>query len=150
MAKLVFRNLLSKYFTISLAASLYNKNIWHPLVPLPLGPHPIWRQKVCHFDVLLHKPIGKIALTWGWYLPGTNKILSVFANCIWSLNSPPSLPCPHRDQLDEMSYTTMCINESLRLAPPVPSISRELSKPITFPDGLSLTAGLCILFLSTS
>uniref|UniRef100_A0A9L0RA15 Cytochrome P450 family 4 subfamily X member 1 n=1 Tax=Equus caballus TaxID=9796 RepID=A0A9L0RA15_HORSE len=49
------------------------------------------------------------------------------------------------DQLDEMSYTTMCIKESLRLAPPVPSISRELSKPITFPDGLSLTAGITVV-----
>ena len=63
---------------------------------------------------------------------------------------PTLLPCPHRDQLGEMSYTTMCIKESLRLAPPVPSISRELSKPITFPDGRSLPAGLCILFLSSS
>ncbi|XP_014700722.1 cytochrome P450 4X1-like [Equus asinus] len=49
------------------------------------------------------------------------------------------------DQLDEMSYTTMCIKESLRLAPPVPSISRELSKPITFPDGLSLPAGITVV-----
>ncbi|XP_045333207.1 cytochrome P450 4X1-like [Leopardus geoffroyi] len=49
------------------------------------------------------------------------------------------------DQLGEMSYTTMCIKESLRLAPPVPSISRELSKPITFPDGRSLPAGITVV-----
>uniref|UniRef100_A0A8C3WF76 Cytochrome P450 n=1 Tax=Catagonus wagneri TaxID=51154 RepID=A0A8C3WF76_9CETA len=51
------------------------------------------------------------------------------------------------EQLGEMSYTTKCIKESLRLAPPVFSFSRELSKPITFSDGRSLPAGLCILFL---
>nr|XP_025847670.1 cytochrome P450 4X1-like [Vulpes vulpes] len=49
------------------------------------------------------------------------------------------------DQLGEMSYTTMCIKESLRLAPPIPSISRELSKPITFPDGCSLPAGITVV-----
>lgn len=49
------------------------------------------------------------------------------------------------DQLGEMSYTTMCIKESLRLAPPIPSISRELSKPITFPDGRSLPAGITVV-----
>ncbi|MEJ1282601.1 hypothetical protein NN561_013561 [Cricetulus griseus] len=46
------------------------------------------------------------------------------------------------DQLDEMSYTTMCIKETLRLIPPIPSISRELSKPLTLPDGHSLPGGL--------
>ncbi|KAM8789489.1 cytochrome P450 4X1-like [Rhynchonycteris naso] len=54
------------------------------------------------------------------------------------------------DQLGEMSYTTMCIKESLRLTPTIVSISRELSKPITFPDGRFLPAGLCILFLRIS
>ncbi|XP_057566031.1 cytochrome P450 4X1 [Hippopotamus amphibius kiboko] len=49
------------------------------------------------------------------------------------------------DQLGEMSYTTMCIKESLRLAPPVLSFSRELSKPITFPDGRSLPAGMSVV-----
>ncbi|KAK2494026.1 hypothetical protein MC885_015623, partial [Smutsia gigantea] len=49
------------------------------------------------------------------------------------------------DQLGEMAYTTMCIKESLRLAPPIPSISRELSKPITFPDGRSLPAGITVV-----
>ncbi|XP_054428780.1 cytochrome P450 4X1 [Pteronotus mesoamericanus] len=51
------------------------------------------------------------------------------------------------DQLSEMSYTTMCIKESLRLIPTVVAISRELSKPITFPDGRSLPAGMNV-FLS--
>uniref|UniRef100_A0A4W2HLM8 Cytochrome P450 family 4 subfamily X member 1 n=3 Tax=Bos TaxID=9903 RepID=A0A4W2HLM8_BOBOX len=49
------------------------------------------------------------------------------------------------DQLSEMSYTTMCIKESLRLAPPAMSISRQLSKPITFPDGRSLPAGMTVV-----
>ncbi|XP_006178465.1 cytochrome P450 4A6 [Camelus ferus] len=47
--------------------------------------------------------------------------------------------------LDQMPYTTMCIKEVLRLYPPVPAISRELSKPITFPDGRSLPAGITVL-----
>uniref|UniRef100_A0A8C6E808 Taurochenodeoxycholic 6 alpha-hydroxylase-like n=1 Tax=Moschus moschiferus TaxID=68415 RepID=A0A8C6E808_MOSMO len=46
------------------------------------------------------------------------------------------------DHLDQMPYTTMCIQEAMRLYPPVPVISRELSKPITFPDGRSLPAGI--------
>ncbi|XP_071073567.1 cytochrome P450 4X1 isoform X2 [Dasypus novemcinctus] len=49
------------------------------------------------------------------------------------------------DHLDEMRYITMCIKEALRMIPPVPSISRELSKPITFPDGRSLPAGMTVV-----
>ncbi|XP_008488976.2 cytochrome P450 4A4 [Calypte anna] len=45
------------------------------------------------------------------------------------------------EDLGKMTYTTMCIKESLRLFPPVPSVSRHLSKPVTFPDGRSLPAG---------
>ncbi|XP_029071225.1 cytochrome P450 4A24-like, partial [Monodon monoceros] len=46
------------------------------------------------------------------------------------------------DHLDKMPYTTMCIKEALRLYPPVPFIGRDMSKPITFPDGRSLPAGI--------
>ncbi|KAF7485165.1 Hypothetical predicted protein [Marmota monax] len=42
------------------------------------------------------------------------------------------------DHLDQMPYTTMCIKDALRLYPPVPNVSRDLSKPMTFPDGRSL------------
>ncbi|NXP26507.1 CP4B1 protein, partial [Scytalopus superciliaris] len=45
------------------------------------------------------------------------------------------------EDLGKMTYTTMCIKESLRLFPPVPSVSRQLNKPITFSDGRSLPAG---------
>ncbi|XP_059939189.1 taurochenodeoxycholic 6 alpha-hydroxylase-like [Mesoplodon densirostris] len=48
------------------------------------------------------------------------------------------------DHLDKMPYTTMCIKEALRLYPPVPFVSREMSKPITFPDGRSLPAGILL------
>uniref|UniRef100_A0A8D2J2K3 Uncharacterized protein n=1 Tax=Varanus komodoensis TaxID=61221 RepID=A0A8D2J2K3_VARKO len=37
--------------------------------------------------------------------------------------------------LGKIPYTTMCVKESLRLYPPVPTVSRQLSKPITFCDG---------------
>ncbi|XP_018111782.1 cytochrome P450 family 4 subfamily B member 1 L homeolog isoform X2 [Xenopus laevis] len=48
------------------------------------------------------------------------------------------------DDLGRIPYTTMCIKESLRLYPPVPSVSRELAKPITFHDGKSLPAGILV------
>ncbi|KAM7098325.1 cytochrome P450 4A11 [Molossus nigricans] len=44
--------------------------------------------------------------------------------------------------LDQMPYTTMCIKEALRLYPPVPGIGRDLSKPVTFPDGRCLPRGI--------
>nr|XP_048309370.1 cytochrome P450 4A12 [Myodes glareolus] len=49
------------------------------------------------------------------------------------------------DHLDQMPYTTMCIKEALRLYPPVPAVSRDLSTPVTFPDGRSLPKGISVL-----
>nr|XP_048309383.1 cytochrome P450 4A10-like isoform X3 [Myodes glareolus] len=49
------------------------------------------------------------------------------------------------DHLDQMPYTTMCIKEAMRLYPPAPGVVRELSKPVTFPDGRSLPKGISVM-----
>nr|AUX14920.1 cytochrome p450 CYP4T18 [Kryptolebias marmoratus] len=45
------------------------------------------------------------------------------------------------EDLNKIPYTTMCIKEALRLYPPVPGMSRKLTKPVTFFDGRTLPAG---------
>ncbi|XP_015726028.1 cytochrome P450 4A6-like [Coturnix japonica] len=45
------------------------------------------------------------------------------------------------EDLAKMTYSTMCIKESMLLFPPVPSVSRKLTKPVTFCDGRSLPEG---------
>ncbi|XP_026140542.1 cytochrome P450 4T8 [Carassius auratus] len=51
------------------------------------------------------------------------------------------------EDLNKIPYTTMCIKESLRLCPPVPGISRKLTKPMTFFDGRTVPEG-CIIGVS--
>lgn len=53
-------------------------------------------------------------------------------------------PCLCREDLGKMTYSTMCIKESLRLYPPVPGVSRQLNKSVTFHDGRTLPEGLCV------
>ncbi|MEE6495430.1 hypothetical protein FKM82_002044 [Ascaphus truei] len=48
------------------------------------------------------------------------------------------------DDLSQMTFTSMCIRESLRLYPPVPLLARQLNKPITFCDGRSLPEGCLV------
>ncbi|XP_060906169.1 cytochrome P450 4B1 [Labrus mixtus] len=45
------------------------------------------------------------------------------------------------EDLSKIPYTTMCIKESLRLFPPVPGMSRKITKPMTFFDGRTLPTG---------
>ncbi|XP_071373257.1 cytochrome P450 4B1-like [Centroberyx affinis] len=46
--------------------------------------------------------------------------------------------------LSKIPYTTMCIKESLRIYPPVPGISRKITKPMTFFDGRTVPAGCLV------
>lgn len=48
------------------------------------------------------------------------------------------------EDLSNVPFLTMCIKESLRLHPPVPNIARVLTKPLTFPDGRTLPAGMWV------
>ncbi|XP_026173030.1 cytochrome P450 4T8 [Mastacembelus armatus] len=45
------------------------------------------------------------------------------------------------EDLSKIPYTTMCIKECLRLYPPVPGMSRKITKPLTFFDGRTLPEG---------
>lgn len=53
---------------------------------------------------------------------------------------------PHREDLGQLKYLTLCIKEALRLHSPVPFISRELTKDMTI-NGVTLPAG-CFFNLS--
>ncbi|XP_077997876.1 cytochrome P450 4F12-like [Glandiceps talaboti] len=46
------------------------------------------------------------------------------------------------NDIPKIPFTTMCIKESLRIHPPVPKVSRLITKPYTFPDGKVLHPGV--------
>nr|XP_006813041.1 PREDICTED: leukotriene-B(4) omega-hydroxylase 1-like [Saccoglossus kowalevskii] len=49
------------------------------------------------------------------------------------------------EDLSKLSYTNLCIKESLRIRNPVPMISRELKSSLTLPDGRAIPAGYNVL-----
>ncbi|KAM6967594.1 cytochrome P450 4T8 [Aplochiton taeniatus] len=48
------------------------------------------------------------------------------------------------EDLNKIPYTTMCLKESLRMYPPVPGMSRKITKPMTFCDGRSVPEGCLV------
>ncbi|XP_014376623.1 cytochrome P450 4B1-like [Alligator sinensis] len=49
------------------------------------------------------------------------------------------------EDLGKMTYTTMCIKESLRIYPPVVLVGRDLGAPVTFEDGQTLPKGFPVI-----
>ena len=46
-----------------------------------------------------------------------------------------------RDDLPKLSYLSQCVKESMRIHPPVPNVGRQITKPLTFPDGRTVPEG---------
>ncbi len=57
---------------------------------------------------------------------------------IYSFISPTLLS---RDDISNMPVLTMCLKESMRINTPVPTITRRIQQPLTFPDGRIAPAG---------
>ncbi|XP_077862944.1 leukotriene-B4 omega-hydroxylase 3-like [Saccoglossus kowalevskii] len=49
------------------------------------------------------------------------------------------------DDLSHLPYTTLCIKESMRIRSPVPVIGRELTTPLTLPNGRVIPAGYNVI-----
>ncbi|XP_070545788.1 cytochrome P450 4F4-like [Ptychodera flava] len=48
------------------------------------------------------------------------------------------------DDLNSVPYLTLCIKESFRITPPVPSISRKITKRVDLPDGRAFLPGMIV------
>ncbi|KAK2154530.1 hypothetical protein LSH36_266g02045, partial [Paralvinella palmiformis] len=49
------------------------------------------------------------------------------------------------DDMSKLPFLTMCLKESLRVTPPVPNISRNITKSVTLPDGRVIPEGISAL-----
>uniref|UniRef100_I3NH85 Cytochrome P450 4A11-like n=1 Tax=Ictidomys tridecemlineatus TaxID=43179 RepID=I3NH85_ICTTR len=88
-------------------------------------------RKKRHLDFLDILLCAKVSMWWQKCREEVQSLLGDGASITW-------------DHLDQMTYTTMCIKEALRIYSPVAGVSRDLSKPITFPDGRSLPKGIMV------
>jgi len=90
----------------------------------------LFSRRICYFHCKSTQCISSLWLT----LIGN----ALYTNCF---SETVSLSFCFREDLNKIPYTTMCIKESLRLCPPVPGISRKLTKPMTFFDGRTIPEG---------
>ncbi|XP_002740020.1 ultra-long-chain fatty acid omega-hydroxylase-like [Saccoglossus kowalevskii] len=93
---------------------------------------------------------------------GHDTTASAISWCLYNLARYPDYQYKCRDEIDEMMVvkdndeiewndlqcmpeTTMFIKESLRMNPPVPATSRQLTSPMTFPDGKVAPVGSIVV-----
>ena len=47
----------------------------------------------------------------------------------------------YREDLKSLEYTTLCLKESMRLLPPVPTLARDLEEDLEIADGIVAAKG---------